>query len=254
MNSIVGVVTLIQAVYSMIRYIRTHPGVWRYIIIAVILNIFSLITAILVVFYCLTWLLGQGAGLMGAGGNSIIDSLIAMTGLFAALLLGWAGFSLLSPIANAAVYSSMVDTIVQDDLGLIDASVRIPLYKALGLTIIHESKKLCIVLPLTILTILLNFIPFIGSFASFALFTIQIMVVAGLDMYEPIMIYKDVRFRYKLKFLWENRSMYASLLLVAGFLFALPVINILMIPFVYITGFFFYSRMPLLPTVIVKSG
>ena len=94
----------------------------------------------------------------------------------------------------------------------------------------YEFKKLIVILLIAILSFFLNLIPGIGNALYIALNFFQIIVITGLDSFEPSLIKLNLRFRDKLKEIVKRPRELWVFLLVIGFLGNIPIVNILLIP------------------------
>ncbi len=94
----------------------------------------------------------------------------------------------------------------------------------------YEFKKLIVILLIAILSFFLNLIPGIGNALYLILNTFQIIVITGLDSFEPSLIKLNLRFRDKLKEIVKRPRELWVFLLVIGFLGNIPLVNILLIP------------------------
>lgn len=94
----------------------------------------------------------------------------------------------------------------------------------------YELKKLVIVLGIAILSFFLNLIPVVGNALYAILNTFQIIVITGLDSFEPSLVKLNLRFRDKVKEIVKRPKELWVFLFVIGILGNIPILNILLIP------------------------
>jgi uncharacterized protein involved in cysteine biosynthesis len=224
----------LRSLFSGFHYVGKNSWTWKFIIGAIIVNIivFGL------VFYFIFLEFNSGV-------ESLVElarlDLSTVVGSIVKVLLGILSFVIstflfinISNIINAPIYGQLAE-----DYIVKNSTIRIrqfTVFEEITRSIGFEFKKVILMILLFIISLLLNLIPVVGSvlFVIFGFF--QLIVFAGLDLFDPYLAKLNLSFRGKLKYIIKNPPKYYPFLFLAGFILTLPVINIFVFPFFVISG------------------
>ena len=249
MDSIIGnlrdTTLLLKSFAQSRKYVSENPWIWKYILLAICTNIVVFFGTALVV-----WLIFFG------GFNLIIDSLgLQLPGIVtfflsvvlwvASLVVTISIFSIVSSIANAPVYGHMTERIIQEKSEYLIIEQSIGNWESMRLTASLEIKKLVLNIVILLVSSTINIVPVIGSVLFILINVLQLIVITGVDIFEPILMYKKLPFRKKLSLFNQNIFLYWPFLIITGVVIAIPVVNIIALPFFQIAAIFVYINRPL---------
>ncbi len=228
--------------FRALSIINRTPGLWRYILIPIGINILVGIT-----FY---------VGLLLAG-LRVIDTLVSnMTGLeaiFAVFLQAFlvvgllivTGFLLVrfGVVLGSPWYSQLSERLEQVYAG--QSSPPAPTgMRAIAIDIarslLFELKKLLLVLLIALVLFLCNFLPLVGQLITMAGGMGLGILIACLDFLDPPLERRRLSFRAKLKVIWQSLPASASFGLICFGLVSIPFLNLLSIPLCITAGTLFF--------------
>jgi CysZ protein len=233
----------ISALFRGISYVRTNRWIWNYIYTAILLNLLVFIGMVILlaqtVVSFVDWLLVTFS--LDAG--STVYVFIQILGTLLALFIGVVLFSTLSSIVNAPVYSIMTDRLIKEKGGISHTSYKergaiAEIFLAIGL----EIKKLILIISIFIMTLLFNILPGIGQVVFILINGLQLILITGIDLFEPLVAKKQLTFRRKVIHIIRNPLKFWPFLLVAGAICAVPVVNIVTIPICIVAAVLTYSE------------
>jgi CysZ protein len=233
----------ISALFRGISYVRTNRWIWNYIYTAILLNLLVFIGMVVLlaqtVVSFVNWLLVTFS--LDAG--STVYVIIQVIGTLLALFIGIILFSTLSSIVNAPVYSIMTDRLLKEKGGINHTSYKergaiAEIFLAIGL----EIKKLILIISIFIMTLLFNILPGIGQVIFILINGLQLILITGIDLFEPLVAKKRLTFRSKVIHIIRNPLKFWPFLLVAGAICAVPVVNIVTIPICIVAAILTYSE------------
>lgn len=231
-----------RAFRDMRTFIKANHWVWRYIYSAIAINIIvfciTLLSTVVLVRgianYFITLFTIQNTFIL-----AVVSFIVFVFSFYLASFL----FTSLSTIVSAPLYGDLTDRIIKNHFHIIDTSKEISWYESIRLALLFEGKKIISQLLLFPL-IILNLIPFVGQIIYTLCLLLQIIVFAGLDIFEPIFVYHSLSFRSKAQLIFKHKATYWPFLLVTSLLVSIPIVNILILPFAQITAIFLYSSKP----------
>lgn len=212
-------------------YSLKNRWVWKYILLAMLVNLISLILVVALltggfytIFYSiLNW---QNWDI-----DPVFHVFVIFLFVFISLAIGIFLFSFISSVANSPVYSNLIEKVIERELGGMLPEMRERnFFEDMLYTVSFEIKKLVLAFFIFILSSLLNLIPGIGSIVFVVFNVAQVSIYSGLDMFEPIWVKQDSKFRHKIWELLKNPVKYWPFTFTSGSLNAIPVVNIFTIP------------------------
>lgn len=101
--------------------------------------------------------------------------------------------------------------------------------KDLKMSLVFSIKQVSLIASIFILTSILNLIPVIGNYLFIILNVFQLILISGINLFEPSLIKYELKYSDKIKFILKNYYLWPYLW-VCGFMTAIPIVNILTIP------------------------
>jgi|GEM_PF-2720336 len=217
----------LKCLWNGLLYIKDNDWTWKYIAAAILVNIvvtlFSVIIAFLVLRGVFSWLQGV-VGLSGV----FLNIFFFLVSIIAALIFTGVIFKSISNIINSIFYSPMVAKLLAKKGYVPEREVGV--VEDLQRSIIFEIKKFIVMGVIGLLSSILHIIPIIGSVIFVLLNTIQVVLIGGVDSFEPTLALQKLKFREKLKLVLLTPDISWPFLLVTGFINSVPVLNIVTIP------------------------
>lgn len=224
---------LVEALRNTSQLLKTERWIFTYIFLAILTNIIAFAIAVGLI-WALLFQLGTSISDLFAGNiQSILELVLLIGTLSIAVLLGVYLFSVISSIANAPVYGLMVDKILLKYPNVINIDTSLTWYTSIWLTILHEAKKLVVIGVFFVVLLVIGFLPF-GAFFGLILSAVQLVFISGLDLLEPLFIHQRMNFRSKIMWIQRNLREYGLFLCISGIILPLPIINIVLLPFMHI--------------------
>lgn len=209
-------------------YTFKNPWIFKYIVLAIFLNILIFLGLASLVFWLATLVSQWLANFVGMNNFWLIGLLGLLLGFWLLSILS-NFFVSLSSIANAPVYSALTSEILRREFAELQ-STKEGIVKTLFLAFGFECKKLFLSFLFLLLTSLLNLIPFLGSLLFVFCNLLALILVTGLDVFEPYHTYRKLSFRDRIENILRFPFLYFSFLLLCGFTYNLPLLNIVLIP------------------------
>jgi CysZ protein len=224
--------------------IRQHPELWGFILVPVVINI-----VVGVLLY---------SGLL-FGGLRAIDRLIAEGGFWIDLLQGLlqallglglfvlVGFLLVrfGVVLGAPWYGQLSERIEHLLLGAVPPQPPLSaatIVRDIGRALLFELKKLTLTLVVTLPLLLFNLVPVAGQVIVLVGSVAFGAVIACLDFFDGALERRRLRFRAKLGYVFGNMPASGSFGLLAAFLCAIPLLNLLAIPLCVVAGTMFFCE------------
>ncbi|GAB4147662.1 MAG: hypothetical protein OHK0017_09600 [Patescibacteria group bacterium] len=215
-------------------YVCRQRWTWPYLMMAILVNIILFVALLISSYYAASWLsfqISQNLSNLVEWQLILLNFLVWPTVFFIAILL----FGSFSSVVNAPIYGSLTNKLVEIHFNSSETESLSPIQ---GITIAlgFEIKKILIGLVFLALTFSLNFIPFFGSFIFLFINILQLVILTGLDMFEPYHTLRKLSFRFRMLDILSQPSKYWIFLIIAGFISSLPVLNIVLIPISIVAG------------------
>lgn len=210
-------------------YCKNNKIIWKYILIAIFFNLIAIIFSVIFIGSLLNFIFNLFITYTNIEITSGWYMFIGFILFLPAITLAFVLFGLISSIANAPVYGHLSGFIIKDlykNKSIVDKTF----VQDIMASIKFEVKKVLLSILIVLITLPVNLIPVIGTFIYFLINGLQIIVFAGLDMMEPILSRGNYSFRLKIKFIFNKPFDFWPYLLITGFLYNVPVLNIFLIP------------------------
>lgn len=246
MSAIPEILVSIKAIPTALIYVKNNPWVWKFVLIAIALNLVVFLLSVAGAWWVAQTLLNWLISLFNLQSQGLWSWLINVVALLIGVVLSVIGFSILSSIANAPVYGALVDKLVRKEIAVNEDEYDIPIIKSLSLTLKFELKKLVLMIGFFLISLGLNLIPIIGQIAFVFLNLLQLVIFTGLDLLEPILLPKNLGFRQKIQLLSKKPPTYWPFWVIAGVGISIPILNILIMPIANIASILLYLKRPLL--------
>lgn len=224
-----------------LQYAFRENWVLKYIFTAVIVNLILFVGLITGIGQLNQFLWAWLSGLVvswEAWAVTLFQVGIRLVSILIALLL----FSSLSSIVNAPVFGSLAEKLTARFLQPSSENVPINYWQSMLWALGFECKKLALGVLFLVFTFGLNFIPGIGSVFFLIINFLQLIVLTGLDMFEPAHTLQGLSFRRRLQNLTSNPALYWPFLVIAGLLGSIPVLNIFTNPISIVAAILLQSR------------
>lgn len=230
----------ITHIFKAFAYVVANPFVWKYIVIAILTNCVVFIISIIfvtsfvnsvvsdLVFRLNVQFLIDNSGIVG-----IFSFLLSL--IFSVLI-----FTTLSSIANSPVYAHLAENIANREG--IPVLIRRNLIQEIFYSLGFEFKKLSLNLLILLISLPLHFVPVVGSIIYFVLNISQIIIITGLDLFEPILSKQNLKFRSKISIVLSRPFLFWPYLLICGLLSSIPVVNIFVIPICIVGAIKLYNE------------
>lgn len=223
--------TSFTALFRGIGYFLRNRWTWKYVAIVIFINIIAFVLTIWLLFFIFGSVIDWTFGLFSIdpqGVTSIVVSIIAgILAVLAVILV----FTSISSILNAPIYSLLTEALLKRESQYILDSyphrgLLGEIYYAIGL----EINKYVVIVWIFIATLLFNVLPVVGQILFVIATILQLIIITGIDLFEPLIAKFRLRFWDKVKFILSRPFRYWPFLIVAGFLSSIPIINIITIP------------------------
>jgi uncharacterized protein involved in cysteine biosynthesis len=199
--------------------------------VSIIINIFTLILIIGLVFFTGNSLYSFLENLFSidffTAVDIVFDILFIIVGIYLTTIL----FSTISSIFNSPAYDQITE-LVLDRIGVDDYNTnygRWDFFIQMFISLKFEIKKIFLTIILFLLSVVVNILPGIGQLFS-ALFTyLSIILLNGMDILDPALDRQIDKFRNKVKFIIKNPGIW-PFIFISSNLNAIPVLNIITIP------------------------
>jgi CysZ protein len=230
--------------FRALGFLRRHRELWGFVLVPVLINI--------VVGFLLY------AGLLVTGLRAI-DSLIAEGGFWVDLLQGLLQFLLgialllgigfllvrFGVVLGAPWYGQLSERIEHLLLGKVPPQPPLSaatIARDIGRALLFELKKLTLTLAVTIPLFVLGFIPVAGQVIGVVGGIALGAVIACLDFFDGALERRRQPFRAKLGYVFGHLPASGIFGLIAAFLCAIPLLNLLAIPLCVVAGTMFYCE------------
>lgn len=184
-----------------------------------------------------------------ATGVGFLLDLLLILGLllFTGFLLVQFGVLLGSPWYGQL--SEQLEKLRTGQLDIVEVGIALDIWRA----ILFELKKLALAAGVGVLLLLLNFVPGIGTMAATVGGIALAATIVCLDFIDAPLERRRLRFRQKLKLVWNSLPASASFALVCLGLISIPLLNLVTIPLCVTSGTLFFcdriqSKLPELPS------
>lgn len=220
----------VQAFFEGLFYVVKHRWVWSYVFLAIVINVIIFIGLLGLLFlvsdsFIDFFVYRLGDNFLVVGLDLALSIVLWLFLAFILLLL----FNIISAIVNSPVYSLLTAKIIEKEI----PGVNFPessIFTELFVATAFEFKKLVLTLLFVVLTFGLNFVPFVGSITFLIINFLQIVLIFGLDIFEPYHSLKGFKFRTRLFQIFRHFDLYGPFLVICGFLATLPIVNIILNP------------------------
>jgi len=215
-----------------VAYILKNKWVIKYIALAVFLNILTFIALIAFSFWISSSFSDFILSVFTDNQNGLLSGL-----QFLLSLIFWGVlvfifiqlFAAISSIVNAPVYSILTSKVIEKEFPEIDFP-KSSIFTEIWLALLFEIKKLSISFGFLIFSLILNLIPLIGPIVFLILNLFQLFLISGLDVFEPYHSLSKFTFRRRIGEIISRPLLYSPFLLICGFIAAVPIVNIFLIP------------------------
>jgi len=230
------------AIFTGVKFFLQTPLVWSYVFVAVLLNILSVILTVLIVVFGLTltvnFIVTALQVSVAPAVAMIVYVLIILLGILVAALL----FNILSSIVTAPIYGKLAEVMTIREFGE-HLGPSQSVWQELILSISFQAKKSVLIFGFLLLSLPLNLIPSIGQVAFLLINLTQLVLITGLDLYEPILNRQKLNFRGKLAYILARPTELWPFLLISGLVCSIPIINILTIPICTVAAILYSRRL-----------
>lgn len=242
MQQVIGKILFsLTALPRAVWYALIHPWVWPYYLILLAINFLSFAFAVLIVFTAGNSLIQTLLFNISAGQpNSIVTAIIGLLTFLLSLILAILLFGFISSIVSAPIYAAFGDALRKKS-GF-EPAVKLSWIKLTLGELGFEFKKIFLVVILLILSLPLNLIPVIGQGLYSVFGLIQVITLTGIDLLHPYFSTTADTFRSQLNYVLRHPAELWPLLLVAGSLGVIPVINLFTIPLAIVAVHLVYER------------
>jgi CysZ protein len=215
-----------------VAYILKNKWVIKYIALAVFLNILTFIALIAFSFWISSSFSDFILSVFTDNQNGVLSGLQFLLGLIfwmISIFVFIQLFAAISSIVNAPVYSVLTSKVIEKEFPEVDFP-KSSIFTEIWLALLFEIKKLSISFSFLIFSLILNLIPFVGSVVFFILNLFQLLLLSGLDVFEPYHSLNRFRFRRRIAEVISRPLLYSPFLLICGFIASIPILNIFLIP------------------------
>ena len=220
------------SVFFGFKYVFQNKWTWKYIFIAILVNII-LFTLLLILFFNLSTNFSEftlNFFKLDKSWLILLDTIAIILGFFLSVIT----FIFTANIANAPVYGQLAEKFLKLNSPI--TFEERSFFQEIFYSLSFELKKLLILIILLLLTFLVNFIPFIGQIIYFILTILQLILFAGFDFFDAYLSRTNLRFRGKTKYILKNPKKHFPFLAITGFLVTIPFLNIFLWPFFILSG------------------
>lgn len=214
------------------RYVLRSGWIKKYIAASIVLNFISFLLTILIVFLSVNQLAFYLLQELQITTDIFLASFIQALVFVIALVIGVISFTTISSIISAPVWGLISERLI-DEQAKNTSSIEMVKRTWIGeisYTASFQSKRLLLIASILLLSLPLNLIPIAGQILFSTINLIQLVVITGLDLFDPIWSKSAVKFRTRLKTIIMHPAKYWPFLLIAGTLSSIPVLNILTMP------------------------
>lgn len=244
MNQTLSLSKSITALFEGLRYTLRHRWVRTYITTAILFNILIFIVGVYLlsaVFSTLVVRIIQLAGMEQYIHGITLSEVLAFV---LAVVVGIVAFPSLSSIVNAPVYNALTERMLQEQdketPGVRKNSGR-GVVGEISNAIVLEIKKLGLILSIFVLSLVLNILPVVGQILFVLLNGLQLILITGVDLFEPLIAHKRISFRQKVGNLLSHPT-YWPFLLLAATISTIPVLNIVTLPIAIVSTIRVFGR------------
>lgn len=229
-----------------VQIIINHQNLWQYLVIPILLNLIIGITSYICLLPpSLNWFANFSDNLLLALENGIANLPNWLSFLFSLatvlfvivkvilviLLLVIIGFIIVQfgSLLGAPWYgklSEQLEIIKRGNLEIIEINILHDLWRA----ILFEFKKLVLIIVIGLPLFIINFIPAVGGiFSTIGGIVLTIMIIC-LDFFDASLERRRLKFRQKLKFVWQSFPATAGFGLISLSLVSIPLLNLIAVP------------------------
>jgi len=219
----------LEYILKSFRYTFKNSWVFKYIGISTLIHIVLFILTLCITSISSISLFSSlnDQSKLNINGN-ILSIFSGILGVLLGAVIIYYVYRFFSSLINQIVYTQMIPRIYKEVYK--EEIVHRTFSEDLVASLKYELKKLVIVLGIAILSFFLNLIPVVGNALYAILNTFQIIVITGLDSFEPSLVKLNLRFRDKVKEIVKRPKELWVFLFVIGILGNIPILNILLIP------------------------
>ena len=232
-----------------------NPSLWQYLIVPILVNIIvGITTYILLLRPSLNWFNQVTSSLLIAVENYLsslpnwLSFLVSIVGIFTTLIKGLLFVIILiligliitqfGGILGSPWYgklSEKIEIFKTNNLEIIELNI----LHDIGRAILFELKKIVLTLVITIPLFVSNFIPAFGNlFSIIGSFSLTITLIC-LDFYDAVLERRRLKFREKLRFVWQGFPSTFGFGIVCLGLISIPLLNLIAIPICVSAGTLF---------------